>query len=219
MNPVYGQEVSPMYPAQASSYPVDVQYPPLPNPSKLFAIPILGLLLREILLIPHLIILYVLHIVVSILQYVLWIPVLFTGRYPDWGHLIVGGTLSWNTRASAYLFGLSDTYPAFSLADPGTGTEAQMLFQPAPTSSRLYAVPLLGFVVKAIILIPHLIALYVVFIIAMVANLFTWIPVLTAGRYPDWGYKWVGGALRWSTRVYAFWFGLTDVYPPFRLDS
>lgn len=219
MNTVLGQSASPGYGVAVSSYPVDVRFPPQNNPNKLFAIPIVGYVLKLILLIPHLIVLSVLHGIVNVLQYILWIPVLFTGRYPDWGHLLVGGTLSWSARVGAYFYGFTDQYPAFSLSDPGTGTEAQMLLQPASTASRFYAIPILGFVVKAIILIPHLIMLYLVGIVASLVLLVSWIPVLTNGQYPDWGYKWLGGTLRWSTRVYAFWFGLTDEYPPFRLDS
>jgi hypothetical protein len=208
-----------MYPVQVSSYPVDVHYPPPEDPNKLFAVPVLGLVIKTIMLIPHLVILAILQMVVGLLQYVLWIPVLFTGRYPDFGHLVVGGTLSWHNRVVAYYFGLVETYPAFSLADPGTGREAQMLFQPAPTAGRLYAIPLLGYVIRAVVLIPHLIILYVLTLLAFLAILVTWIPVLFTGRYPDWGHTLVGGWNRYFTRYYAYWYGLTDTYPPFRLSS
>jgi hypothetical protein len=208
-----------MYPGPVSSYPVDVQYPRQEAANKLFAVPVLGYLVKTVMLIPHLIVLAILQMVVAVLQYVLWIPVIVLGRYPNWGHLIVGGTLSWHNRVVAYYFGLEETYPAFSLADPGTGREAQMLFQPAPTSSRLYAFPLVGYAIKMVVLIPHMIALYVLTLLAMLAILVTWIPVLLTGRYPDWGYTLVGGWNRYFTRYYAYWYGLTDAYPPFRLSS
>jgi hypothetical protein len=51
------------------------------------------------------------------------------------------------------------------------------------------------------------------------AMLILWIPVLFAGRYPRWGYALVGGWLRWQLRVNAFFLGLTDEYPPFRLSD
>lgn len=218
MNPVYGQSVDMSYPVEISAYPVDVQFPPLESPNKLYAIPILGYLVKMIILIPHLVILYLLHAVVGVLQYILWIPVLFSGRYPSWGHQLVGGTLSWTARVYAYMAGLSDAYPAFSLADPGNGVESQMLFQPSPVANRLYAVPVIGFVVKFIMLIPHLIILYVLGLMAALALLVTWIPVLFAGQYPQWGRTLVGGWIRWFVRVNAFWYGLTDAYPPFQLN-
>src|SRR5579872_2776920 len=108
MNPVLGQSASGSYSAGVGSYPVDVRFPQQTNPNKLYAIPVVGYALKEILLIPHLAILYILHLVVGLLQYVLWIPVLFTGRYPDWGHLLVGGTLSWQNRVAGYLVGFND---------------------------------------------------------------------------------------------------------------
>jgi uncharacterized protein DUF4389 len=218
MNPVYGQSVATRYAPDISGYPVTVQYPQQQEYNRLYAFPVVGFIIKYIILIPHLIMLAVLNWVVMILQFVIWIPVLFTGRYPAWAHQIVGGTLSWTTRVNAFMYGLSDTYPAFSLADPGTGTEAVMLFQPAPTANQLYAVPLLGFLIKSIILIPHFIVLGVLSFVVMLALLVTWIPVLFTGQYPEWGRTLVGGMLRWNVRLYAFWYGLTDAYPPFQLN-
>lgn len=93
-----------------------------------------------------------------------------------------------------------------------------MLFQPAPTAKRLYAVPVVGLVVKYIMLIPHIILLYILGAVATVALLVAWIPVLLTGRYPQFGLTLIGGVLRWYARVYAFGLGITDVYPPFSLS-
>lgn len=219
MNPVYGQSVGMPYAADGFSYPVDVRYPEQQSYKKLWAVPIVGYTLKLIILLPHLVLLYLLNLVVALLQYVLWIPVLFTGRYPEWGHMLVGGTLSWSTRVTAYLFGLSDTYPAFSLSAPPNGMESQMLFQPTQQSNRLYAVPAVGYVVKCVMLIPHLVIVGLLTMVVLLAQLVAWFPVLTSGQFPAWNRTLSGGWLRWTTRVYAFWFGLTDVYPPFRLES
>jgi hypothetical protein len=43
--------------------------------------------------------------------------------------------------------------------------------------------------------------------------------VLFGGKYPVWGYSLVGGYLRWSVRVQAFFYGLTDAYPPFTMEN
>ena len=53
----------------------------------------------------------------------------------------------------------------------------------------------------------------------MLTQLFLWIPVLFGGHYPKWGYGFVGGYVRWTTRVTAYHFGLTDAYPPFTLRN
>ena len=133
---------------------------------------------------------------------------------------LVGGFLRWNTRVNAYLLGLTDLYPPFRLADNSSEDHpypVQVEFAVPDRSNRFWAVPLLGILIKLIVLIPHLILLYVLGVVAGIVQLVLWIPVLFGGTYPGWGYELVGGFLRWSTRVYAYLFGLTDQYPPFRL--
>jgi len=41
--------------------------------------------------------------------------VLFTGKYPKGGHDFVTGYLRLSVRMQAWLFGLTDEYPGFSL--------------------------------------------------------------------------------------------------------
>ena len=89
-----------------------------PKPAvRFWAIPLIGILAKLIIAIPHLIILYVLAIVVEVLQLVLWIPVLFGGEYPAFGRQIVGGYLRWSVRVQAFLYGLTDQYPPFQLGE------------------------------------------------------------------------------------------------------
>ena len=61
--------------------------------------------------------------------------------------------------------------------------------------------------------------LYALSIIVYLLQLILWIPVLFTGQYPSWGRDLVGGFVRWSTRIYAYIFGLTDEYPPFQLSN
>jgi hypothetical protein len=70
---------------------------------------------RLLLLIPHLIVITLLTVLVTALQFVLWVPVLLVGRYPKWGYYLVGGYVRWSTRLNAYLYGLTDAYPPFQL--------------------------------------------------------------------------------------------------------
>ncbi|HEV7680429.1 MAG TPA: DUF4389 domain-containing protein [Candidatus Dormibacteraeota bacterium] len=98
-------------------YPIQVEIPAQPQYNRFFAVPLIGGLARWLLLIPHLFIIYVLGLIVGILQLVLWIPVLFTGRFPDWGRLLVGGYVRWSTRMYAFAFGLTDVYPPFELGN------------------------------------------------------------------------------------------------------
>jgi hypothetical protein len=84
--------------------------------SRFFAILIIGGLVRFLLLVPHFVVLYILSLAVAICQLVIWGWVLFGGQYPDWAWTLVGGTLTWNTRVYAYIFGLTDRYPPFAFS-------------------------------------------------------------------------------------------------------
>jgi len=86
-------------------------------------------------------------------------------------------------------------------------------------NGRFWAIPLVGYVARILVLIPHFIVMLLIGIVVGLAMLVLWIPVLFAGRYPKWGYALVGGYLRWNLRVNAFFLGLTDEYPPFRLSN
>ena len=146
------------------------------------------------------------------------IIVLTSGKYPESMAGMTGGYIRWQARVYGYLLGLSDKYPPFSL-DNDTSYPLQVTFDLPAHSSRLYAFPVLGGAIRFVLLIPHFVAILVVFAIAAVLNLVAWIPVLFAGRYPTWQYSFQSGAIRWMTRIYAYIFGLTDQYPPFRLGA
>ena len=94
-----------------------------------------------------------------------------------------------------------------------------MTCDPDASGSRLFAIPLLGFVLRTVLLIPHIVALYAVGAVVGILQIGLWVPVLLGGSYPDVGHSFVGGYLRWSTRVSAYFFGLTDAYPPFSLGD
>ena len=85
--------------------------------------------------------------------------------------------------------------------------------------SRLLAfLTLLFLVPKMIILVPHHIILYFLGIASLVAAISAQFVVLFTGKYPQALFDFVLGATRWQVRVNAFLVGLTDKYPPFRLD-
>jgi hypothetical protein len=207
-----------VYGAQ-STYPVSVTWEIPPSNSRFFAIPLIGYIVKLVILIPHIIALYALALVVGVCQLFLWIPVLFGGKYSDFGYNLVGGTIRWGTRVAAYFYGLTDQYPPFSLGAAGDQYPVQVAYERPPSNNRFFAVPLLGILVKEIILIPHFIVLYVLSLIVGILQYVLWIPVLFGGKYPDFGYQFVGGTLRWGARVFSYLLGLTDKYPPFQLSN
>jgi len=104
------------FPPPQSDHPVQVSivYPPRSN-RLLAGLSIPYFLARIIMLIPALICLYVIGIIAAFAAWFACFAVLFTGRYPAGFHRFVTGSLRWATRAQAFLYGLTDTYPPFSL--------------------------------------------------------------------------------------------------------
>jgi hypothetical protein len=70
---------------------------------------------RVIALIPVLVVLYFLRIALFFVAWVLQFAVLFTGRYSEGGHRFVTGVMRLEVRTEAWLYGLTDKYPGFSL--------------------------------------------------------------------------------------------------------
>jgi hypothetical protein len=194
----------------SNRYPIVLSASRPLSSSRFWAIPIIGAFVKGVILIPHLIILYVLGIVLGISHLVIWIPVLFTGHYPEWAYGLNAGYLRWVTRLARYFYGLTDVYPAFSMDAP----DDVHIDQPT-SSSRFFAIPAIGICVRWLLLIPHFIVLYVLGIVVGIGQLVIWIPVLFTGQYPAWAFPLVLGTILWGTRVYAYFLGLTDQYPPF----
>lgn len=76
----------------------------------------LTVLIRILMVIPHVIVLYILGIVASVLLLVAWVVGVFTGSVPAGIHTFLAGTLRWATRVMAYLLLLTDEYPPFSMS-------------------------------------------------------------------------------------------------------
>jgi hypothetical protein len=68
---------------------------------------------------------------------------------------------------------------------------------------------------RAILAIPHLIAVAVWSFAAFFAVVTAWFALLITGRYPQGLYDFVSGLQRYSTAIYGYIALLTDKYPPF----
>lgn len=67
--------------------------------------------------------------------------------------------------------------------------------------------------------IPQLIVLWLLGVAAAVITIIGWFGALFTGRLPVFAADFLTGYLRWLSRVYAYVYLLTDVYPPFTLDD
>ena len=179
----------------------DVAYPPRLSRLMLFV--------KWLLVIPHLIALWVMGIVVSVVTFVAWFAILFTGRYPLGMWTFAVGVIQWSTRVSVYAtYYMRDEYPPF-----GEG--------PYPMEFRVRYPDRLSrllIVVKWLLILPHAIVLALLGIATAVTILVSWFAILFTGRYPEGLFRFHVGVLRWTTRASLYVTLLTDDYPPFSLD-
>ena len=137
--------------------------------------------------------------------------ILFRNKYPRWWFDWNLEVLRFVSRVNSYILLLRDEYPA-------TDEEQSVhLDIPYPDEGELNRfMP----IVKWILAIPHLIALYVLSLIVLVISFIAWLSILIVGRYPRGMFDFTVGVMRWSNRVTAYAFVLTtDRYPPFRLGE
>jgi hypothetical protein len=70
---------------------------------------------RYFMVIPHLIVLYFVSIAASVITFIAWWAILFTGKYPKgmWDFMV--GYMRWSTRVNGYSYFLTDKYPPFNM--------------------------------------------------------------------------------------------------------
>ena len=71
-------------------------------------------------------------------------------------------------------------------------------------NGRFWAIPLVGYLARVLLLIPHVVVMWLVTVLVFLVDAHPVDSRAVRGRYPKWGYKLVGGWLRWQLRVNAF---------------
>ena len=178
---------------------------------------VLGILfpLKVLALIPHLVVLWVLSLVLGVIAWIGYWVVAFTGDLPDFFFVFPERVLAWQVRVYGWMTSLTDPYPPFEWEPVGYGVDLVTNEGPGPRSRGL---AVLGVIfVKPLALIPHLVVLAFVVVAAAFTTWIAYWVILFTGSYPAGMFGFVTGTLRWSTRVSAWLFTLTDQYPPFRL--
>ncbi len=191
------------------SYPVNIEV------AGVLEVPRWRPLVNWLLVIPHLVWLWVLTIGLLVLAIISWFAILITGRLPEgWGDFMVG-VLRYQWRILAYLYAWTEEYPSFTpptgYPDPGD-FPAVLAGVPASERNRLTVL------FRIFMVIPQYIVLYLVGIAAGVLLLIAWFIVLFTGRWPEGMRRFCIGYYRWSIRLQAYLFLITDVYPPFSLE-
>ena len=199
------EAASPVAPLATSDYPVrfDVEYPERLSRWKIFV--------KWLLAIPHFIIVSLLLLVASVLEFIAFFAVLFTKKWPRGLFDFTVQIYRWTANVYAYgVLLLRDEYPPFS----GEAGQYPVTFD-VDYDENLSRWMIF---VKWLLVIPHLIVLAFVALAAYVAVIIAFFAILFTGRYPRGLFDFVVGTARWyfRTQAYAFWF-MTDRYPPFSL--
>lgn len=172
-------------------------------------------LVHWILVIPHWVVLYVLSIVLGVLGVVAWFAILFTGNIPRGLFDFMATILRYQWRTYSYLAFMREPYPPFDFAsanlDPGTDPARLSIDYPERLSRLLIFV-------KWLLVIPHFIALFFVGIGAFFVGIAGFFAVLVTGHWPEGMRNFLIGTIRWSLRVSAYLYLMTDRYPPFSLQ-
>lgn len=165
--------------------------------------------------IPHLIVLYVIGAVAGALLLIAWFAILFTGKIPSGIFGFASMYLRYQWRTMTFAAGLHDSFPPFEFemrADDDGHSPATLSIEEPESLSR-------GLIfVKWLLAIPHVVVLCVLGIGAFVAFGIGAIAVLFTGRWPEGIRDFLVGFGRWSNRVNAYVYLLTDEYPPFSLQ-
>ena len=169
-------------------------------------------LFRIILAIPHLLTIGVLGALAEILAVIAWFAILITGRMPSSFASLITSVLHWIARAYGYTYLLSGRYPPFALG--ADDSYPVRFWGQADLENRNR----LSVFFRIILVIPHAILLYILQIIASVLLFIAWVIGIFTGNVPAGIHNFLAGYYRWTVRVTAYMYLLTDRYPPFSLS-
>jgi len=163
-------------------------------------------------LIPHYFLMAFVGIWSSILTFISFWSILFTGRYPQSFFEFQVGLQAWQLRVSARQWNLCDGYPSFGVKGTDEYTSFEMPY-PETLSRGMALVKLLfGWLYCAL---PHVSIWYFRLIASGFMTFLAWWVVLFTGKYPVSWHEFNVGTIRWITRVNLYLSFMTDDYPPF----
>lgn len=174
--------------------------------------------IKLLLAIPHLIALAFVQFGAMVATWIGYWGIAINGSLSPGIARFVHNSMGWNIRMSAWIASLQDEYPAFAMEQPEYPAKV-IITEPTLERNRGLAVAGILWFLKGVLLIPHVIVLYLVGIAAGIAGYVAYWAIAFTGVYPEGIFRFVVGALRWSMRVNAWLFSLTDEYPPFALNE
>lgn len=127
----------------------------------------------------------------------------FHERYGE----IYGKVVAFMMGLQGYMFFASDEFPEW-------GGGGSLRYDYTPTGEPTVGSALL----RIIMVIPHLIALWVVGILALALGFVAAVTVLFSQSVPHGVWKFLMGYVAWDARVLTYFLSMVEEYPPFSLD-
>lgn len=161
---------------------------------------------------PHAFVMIFCQIWASILSFIAFWTILFTGRYPETFFEYQVNMLKWSVRLQARSKNIADGYPAFFPSGSDTATNLEMEYPENLNRGTLLLKTFFGFFYC---ILPHAFLLFFRIIWSAILSVIAWWTVLFTGRYPQSTHEFHKGTILWSLRLNAYILNMTDVYPPF----
>ncbi len=187
----------------AGAYPINIEVDGPSSQSRL------TVFFRYFMIIPHVIVLYALQLVVSVVSFLAWFAIMFTGSSPAGLQAFAVNVMHWNARVSGYLLLMTGAYPPFALG-PDSAYPVRLSVEPQVSGRNRITVFFRYFMV-----IPHIFVLYVFILIAAVVYFVAWLVALFTGSVPAGMHSFLVGVMRYMSRVQGYQMLLVDTYPPF----
>ena len=127
----------------------------------------------------------------------------------------IEGWMRWNCREQLSILGLTEDIPHVDINKDAPESAIQLNCSADPLSKGDCILRLAG--VTWLLLTPHLIVLYILFIASYVVWCIGFLIVLFTGKWHAGMFDFIVGVQRWTYRVIAYAFGVSTTYPPFSL--
>ncbi len=199
-------------PPKSANYYPNLAVSQIKDPSKFYAIPLLGGFVKIIILIPVFIELAFIAVAVWILSIVNSLNVLINGKYWQTSFNLTLGMMKLGAKVYLYFMGLTNKYPGFSL---DTNDDFSIDIEMPKNPSRFYAIPILGLLVRFILMIPYSIYSSVLHYGAHIGAVISSFAVLANGKYPESTFEFERDSLRVNLASGAYFAGFSDAYPSF----
>jgi Domain of unknown function (DUF4389) len=166
--------------------------------------------------IPHYFLLFFMSIWGSILYLVSFLIILFTGSYPKSMFEYQLGLMKWSNRLTARFLNLSDGYPSFGINGTDKHTDIEIAYPETVSRGHTLLRFFLGWIYVGL---PHgFILFFRMFAVWFLLFIAFWI-VLFTGNFPKGMHNFNAGLIRWSSRLKAYLYFMTENYPPFTGDD